>query len=86
MAQFPAPPIRTPFLGNPPDAMLGKAQNVPSYAWDRYFQAITTALTVPAAPPTSTSPGVTGQITFDANFLYVAVGANQWKRVPLVAF
>lgn len=86
MPKFLSPPIRTPFLGNPPDAQVAGKQNVPSYPWERYFQEITDALSVPSAPPTSASPGVAGQITFDANFLYIAVAANTWKRIALVAF
>lgn len=39
---------------------------------------------VPSAPPaTATSSGVAGTVTYDSNFLYVAVGTNVWKRAAL---
>jgi hypothetical protein len=93
MPKFQAPPIRTFFLGNPPEATIpppeGKhteTPNIPAYAWINWFQAITDQLSTVAAPATSTSPGLPGQITYDSNFLYVAIAKNQWKRVALVAF
>jgi hypothetical protein len=86
MAKFQAPPIRTFFLGNPPRDKVSDTMNVPAYAWENWFQSVTNALSSPGAPPTSTSAGLPGQITFDANFLYVAIGKNQWKRIALSAF
>lgn len=66
--------------------MLNDVQNVPSYAWDRWFQSITTALIIPNPPATSTSAGIPGQRAFDANFEYVCIATNSWKRIALVAF
>lgn len=44
-------------------------------------------LTVHSAPPASSSAaGTAGQITWDANFLYVCVANGQWKRVSLTSF
>jgi len=97
MAKFQAPPIRTPFIGNPPKAKVGSEMrsagqfedtptNVPSYAWTNYFQSITNALSTPGPPPTSTSAGTPGQFTYDANFFYVCISKNQWKRISLVVF
>jgi len=87
MSKFQAPPIRTPFLGNPPNATLSNgATNVPSYAWTAFFQAVTNALSTVAVPATSTSPGQVGQRAVDANFEYICIATNQWKRIPLVAF
>lgn len=37
----------------------------------------------PAVPATSTSPGVTGQRAWDANYEYRCVATNTWKRSPL---
>ena len=37
-------------------------------------------------PLTSTSTALAGDIAIDTNFLYVAVGINQWKRIALGAF
>lgn len=80
---FAAPPIRTLY---PQDGTPG----IFSRGWIQWFQAIANSfnmLQVPnTPPPTSTSPGIAGQIAYDANFLYVAVDANTWKRVALVAF
>lgn len=36
-----------------------------------------------APPANATSTGTAGQIAWDANYLYVATGANQWKRAAL---
>ena len=38
------------------------------------------------APSTSTSTGITGQITWNASYIYVCVGTNQWRRVALSTF
>jgi hypothetical protein len=51
-----------------------------------WYQAIQAPAGVVAAPATSGAKGVPGQIAFDQNFVYVAVGVNQWKRIALVAF
>lgn len=37
-----------------------------------------------AVPANATAPGKRGNIAVDANYLYVATGANQWKRAALV--
>jgi hypothetical protein len=36
-----------------------------------------------AVPATATSPGTTGDVRYDANFVYVCVATNTWKRAPL---
>lgn len=42
---------------------------------------------VPAGiPGSSGANGAIGQIKWDANFLYVCVGTNSWKRTTLVSF
>ena len=39
--------------------------------------------TVPTATPASqTATGVAGQVQYDANYLYLAIGANDWRRIP----
>ena len=38
------------------------------------------------APAASTSTGTTGDITWNANYIYVCVGTNSWKRVALTTF
>jgi metal-sulfur cluster biosynthetic enzyme len=37
-------------------------------------------------PPTSTSPGTTGSISWDANYMYVCVATNTWKRTALTTW
>lgn len=97
MPKFQAPPIRTPFIGNPPKLKVGSEMrsagqfddnptNVPSYAWMNYFQNVTNALSTVSAPATSVSAGTPGQFTYDANFFYVCVAKNSWKRIALAAF
>lgn len=95
---FPAPPVRTPFLGNPPSdpkserILIGQKTsnpNVPSWPWMRWMQKVGTQLTSPvglSAPATATSPGTPGQITMDNNFLYVCIAKNTWKRTALSTF
>lgn len=34
-------------------------------------------------PPTSTSVGQAGTITWDSNYIYICISTNQWKRVAL---
>lgn len=58
--------------------------------WQQMLTNWWSALRAPAnavAPPlTSASVAIAGQIAFDQNFLYIAVGKNQWKRIALTAF
>ena len=45
--------------------------------------------TAPAlvSPPTSsTAAGVVGQISWDANYIYICVNTNTWKRVALTTW
>ena len=37
----------------------------------------------PTVPPAATSPGATGQISWDNNYIYVCVATNTWKRTPI---
>lgn len=36
-----------------------------------------------AVPATSASAGTAGQMAYDGSYLYVAVAANTWRRVPI---
>ncbi len=49
-------------------------------------QLPSTALSWVAAPSTSSSPGVSGQMASDGGFLYVCVAANQWRRTDLTTW
>lgn len=37
-------------------------------------------------PTSSGSGGINGMMAYDANFLYICVGSNTWRRVPLNTF
>jgi Bacteriophage T4 gp9/10-like protein len=45
-----------------------------------------TAPELVAPPLTSTSAGTTGQISWDANYIYICVNTNTWKRVALTTW
>jgi hypothetical protein len=49
-------------------------------------QILDAAALIVAAPATATSVGKLGTIAFDAGFLYIATGTNQWKRVAIAAW
>jgi hypothetical protein len=40
----------------------------------------------PTIPPASTSPGNQGEIAWDANFIYVCIAPNTWRRSPLATW
>ena len=44
------------------------------------------ALYLTPATKLANSPGVAGEIAVDANYIYVCVAANTWKRASLTAF
>lgn len=82
----PQPPRQQPLAELDPN---GKPTNVPTKAWYQWLSLIPPRLTSPAVastPATSVSAGVAGQITYDANFLYICIATNTWKRLPLNAF
>lgn len=45
-----------------------------------------TAPTLVATPLSATATGVVGQVSFDANYFYVCVNTNTWKRVALTTW
>jgi hypothetical protein len=75
------PPIATKVL----DAG-GLFSNVWIQIWTNWWTSIRAPANVTAPPFNSLATGVIGQIAFDQNFLYVAVGTNKWKRLPLTNF
>lgn len=40
----------------------------------------------PTVPPAANSPGAVGQIAWDANYVYVCIALNTWKRTALVTW
>lgn len=53
------------------------------YSPSRVASLVFNSATVPA---TSTSAGSAGQVAYDANYLYLCVAANNWKRIALSTF
>ena len=46
--------------------------------------ALPSSMTLPAlAPSSATAGGVLGETRFDANYIYICIAANTWKRSPL---
>ena len=43
-------------------------------------------LQAPTVPATASDPGAAGQISWDADFVYVCVSANTWKRAALATW
>lgn len=39
-----------------------------------------------AAPSTASSPGVAGQVAYDATHIYVCIATNSWVRATLAAW
>jgi hypothetical protein len=75
---------------NPPQAQEPVLQGSGfSFSWYSWFAQIVgrklqTASS--AAPANSASDGTPGQIAYDANYQYVCISANVWKRTPLNTF
>jgi len=70
----------------PQDFLTG---TVPSFPWKRWFETVQQWLSNKGAPATSNSAGTPLQIQgleTDGQYLYVCIGANQWKRIPLTNF
>lgn len=62
-----------------------------SQPWSIWFEAIRTTVNrapqiVTTVPANSAAKGLPGQIAYDANFLYVCVAKDTWRRVALAAF
>lgn len=55
--------------------------NTPQTVWGKTL--VSPVISSGNAPATSTSPGVAGQVEWDANYVYVCVATNQWKRSAL---
>jgi hypothetical protein len=53
---------------------------------DSFFhksEDVTAVLAWVAAPSSSGAAGTAGQIAYDADYFYVCVATNSWKRVPI---
>ena len=69
-----------------PPPSSGRIKDVDSKTLTNWYQAMRSPAGGVAAPASSTSTGIAGQIAYDANFLYICIGTNLWRRVPLGAF
>ena len=74
----------------PPFANSDK-QLIWNFALIKWFQDLDVAVNaapqiLETVPASSSSPGSTGDIAFDANFLYVCISGDTWRRVALATF
>ena len=63
-----------------PPVRLGVGTNEPTEALDINSSGIRIRT---ASTPTAISPGRVGEIQWDANYIYVCVATNTWKRATL---
>ena len=71
-------------LGN--GTTLGVAAVAKSGSYTDLSGTPPTAPALVAPPVSSTANGTTGQISWDANYIYVCVNTNTWKRVALTTW
>jgi hypothetical protein len=68
----------------------GQANQSPSWPWQQWYQNIVNwinAPVIPNSPPAnSAAKGTQWQIVVDANYIYICVAPNQWKRSALGVF
>ena len=95
-------PVKTPFLKDSPTGSKEKTrQGVASSQpiatsgiarpHEVWLQSVENAVNASPQltgnlPLTNASPGQPGTFAFDANWLYICVGQNIWRRVPLTSF
>lgn len=87
--KFQPPPLPPQKFLDEPLPGEDKASAPPSFPWKRWFETVQQWLSNSGAPATSASAGTPLQIQGleqDGNFLYVCVGKNSWKRIPLNNF
>jgi hypothetical protein len=75
--------INTP----PKEHALSDSRGVAGQLWFRWFTDIANwvaAPQLPTSPPaTASDAGREGEIRYDANYVYVCIAANTWKRAAL---
>lgn len=82
MSKFqPLPPRQQKFFEGEGDTMSRQW-----YQWFLLVQNFFSLLGGLPAPTSSTGAGTPGQYAYDANFLYLCIATNSWKRIPLLAF
>lgn len=50
---------------------------------DNFTELYTAMGTVPNGTKTATATGTAGQISYDANYVYICTATNTWKRAAL---
>lgn len=76
--------FQAPFLRSKP---IDDGTGLFTPVWQRWLVQLAAAMfTVPNGTQQPTAQGRPGQVSYDADYLYVCVGVNQWKRVALIAF
>lgn len=92
--------VKTPLLISKPKSNMkvrgeetdeNQASSGVAWAHIKWFQEVATAANASpqitsTIPASSVSDGEAGTIAFDANFLYVCIALNKWRRIALAAF
>jgi hypothetical protein len=78
--KFQPPPVQQ-------NTFLDEYSQGPNQAWQRWFELIPPQIISPATtgsvPAKANSQGIEGQMASDGEYLYICIGANSWKKVPL---
>ena len=53
------------------------------FGWIQAGHSVYVTLGAVAAPPTRTSTGTAGQVAYDADYVYVCVATDSWRRAAL---
>jgi hypothetical protein len=80
------PPKHRPFNFN--DPVVGKDGKLSS-EWQLSMNALQQRVEAPVSsvpPATATSPGIPGQIAFDATHVYVCIAGGSWIRAAFAGF
>lgn len=51
-----------------------------------WAEVVVVDITFLAAPPASASPGITGQLAKDNDYIYLCVAPNEWRRAVMEIF
>lgn len=80
--------VKTPFLTKDEKGKMTGTLEITHQRWvGQVTEAInSTAQVTSVIPASSASSGVPGTFAFDSNFLYVCVGASEWRRAALSTF
>lgn len=84
---MPQPAFNSPGLYKTP--IVDPQTGLTTWVWTQAFQQAALQLQSPVSanvPADSAASAVAGQLATDGDYLYVAIGANTWKRVLLTNF